>query len=177
MNVERPATVGLQPAGDDALLAVGRRCRTESVDGGLRWFDCNARIGPWSNPQPEQFTDIDGLLAAWDRVGIEAGPGDFTPSYHFDRPEVRCSHRLALPILFFSPIQHLFWHMPPGKLRAQKLSELKLWKGLPTVWDDTVGLHGAIGECVSLARRSGRTSDRTTARPTAHRWAAPSDPE
>lgn len=40
---------------------------------GLRWFDCNARIGPWSNPQPEQFSDIDGLLSVWDRVGIEAG--------------------------------------------------------------------------------------------------------
>jgi len=41
--------------------------------GDLRWFDCNARIGPWSNAQLEQFTDIAGLLAAWDRVGIEAG--------------------------------------------------------------------------------------------------------
>lgn len=40
---------------------------------GLRWFDGNARIGRWSNPQPEQFTDTEGLLAAWDRVGIEGG--------------------------------------------------------------------------------------------------------
>ncbi|MGD9496415.1 MAG: amidohydrolase family protein [Armatimonadota bacterium] len=40
---------------------------------GLRWFDCNARVGRWSNPQPEQFTDVRGLLAAWDRVGIEGG--------------------------------------------------------------------------------------------------------
>lgn len=39
----------------------------------LRWIDCNARIGRWSNPQPEQFTDIDGLTAAWDRAGIEGG--------------------------------------------------------------------------------------------------------
>lgn len=39
----------------------------------LRWIDCNARIGRWSNPQPEQFTDTGGLLAAWDRVGIEGG--------------------------------------------------------------------------------------------------------
>jgi hypothetical protein len=40
---------------------------------GLRWIDCNARIGRWSAPQPEQFTEIDGLLAAWERVGIEGG--------------------------------------------------------------------------------------------------------
>jgi len=40
---------------------------------GLRWFDCNARIGRWANPQPEQFTEIGDLLAAWDRAGIEGG--------------------------------------------------------------------------------------------------------
>lgn len=40
---------------------------------GLRWFDCNARLGRWANPQPEQFTEVGGLLAAWDRVGIEGG--------------------------------------------------------------------------------------------------------
>lgn len=40
---------------------------------GLRWIDCNARIGRWSNPRPEQFTEIDDLLAAWDRVGIDGG--------------------------------------------------------------------------------------------------------
>lgn len=39
----------------------------------LRWVDCNARVGRWSNPQPEQFTDVNGLLAAWDRAGIEGG--------------------------------------------------------------------------------------------------------
>lgn len=39
----------------------------------LRWIDCNARIGTWSNPQPEQFADLEGLTAAWDRVGIDGG--------------------------------------------------------------------------------------------------------
>ena len=39
----------------------------------LRWIDCSARIGRWSNPQPEQFTAISGLKAAWDRAGIEGG--------------------------------------------------------------------------------------------------------
>ena len=41
--------------------------------GRLRWLDCNARIGAWSNPQPEQFMDAKGLADAWDRVGIEGG--------------------------------------------------------------------------------------------------------
>jgi len=83
-----------------------------------------------------------------------AGHADYTPSYHYDRDSVRCSHRLALPIIFFSPVQHMFWHMPPGKL--QGLPELKLWKDMPTVWDETRCIHGEIGEYVSIARRSGR---------------------
>jgi len=40
---------------------------------GLRWIDCNTRIGRWSAPRPEQFTDTHDLLAAWDRVGVEGG--------------------------------------------------------------------------------------------------------
>ncbi len=40
---------------------------------GLRWIDCNTRVGTWSNPRPEQFMDVNGLIAAWDRVGIEGG--------------------------------------------------------------------------------------------------------
>ncbi len=40
---------------------------------GMRWIDCNARIGRWSNPQPEQFWTSEDLLAAWDDVGIEGG--------------------------------------------------------------------------------------------------------
>ncbi len=40
---------------------------------GPRWIDCNARIGRWSNPQPEQFTEAEGLLAEWNRVGIDGG--------------------------------------------------------------------------------------------------------
>lgn len=39
----------------------------------LRWIDCNARVGRWSTPQPEQFTETESLLAEWDRAGIEGG--------------------------------------------------------------------------------------------------------
>jgi predicted TIM-barrel fold metal-dependent hydrolase len=36
----------------------------------LEFFDCNTRIGTWSNPRPEHFTDADGLLRAMDEAGI-----------------------------------------------------------------------------------------------------------
>jgi predicted TIM-barrel fold metal-dependent hydrolase len=39
--------------------------------GGLRFFDCNVRIGRCSTPRPEQFLDVAGLLAEMDRAGIE----------------------------------------------------------------------------------------------------------
>ncbi len=45
----------------------------DSGSGGLTWFDCNARIGPWSTPRDEQITDKAGLLAAYDEVGIHRG--------------------------------------------------------------------------------------------------------
>lgn len=41
--------------------------------GPVRFIDCNARIGRWSNPQPEQFTTPDGLLGAWERLSIDGG--------------------------------------------------------------------------------------------------------
>lgn len=45
----------------------------ESDGAGLEWFDCNARIGRWSAPRPEQFTDLADLLGIYDSVGIRQG--------------------------------------------------------------------------------------------------------
>ena len=36
----------------------------------VEFFDCNTRIGTWSNPRPEHFTDADGLLRVMDESGI-----------------------------------------------------------------------------------------------------------
>ncbi|MGC9317219.1 MAG: amidohydrolase family protein [Armatimonadota bacterium] len=46
---------------------------SDQATASLRWIDCNARIGRWSSPQPEQFTEPAELMAAWDRVGIDGG--------------------------------------------------------------------------------------------------------
>ena len=45
----------------------------EEPAGKLEWFDCNARIGPWSTPRPEQITRKDQLLVLYDEVGIGRG--------------------------------------------------------------------------------------------------------
>lgn len=59
--------------------------------------------------------------------------------------------------MFFSPIQCLYWTQPLPflQLLLRTRPELLLWRLLPTTWDDTRVLSGAIGEHVLLARRTG----------------------
>ncbi|MCD6360434.1 MAG: amidohydrolase family protein [Armatimonadetes bacterium] len=59
----------------------------QSGAGGLLWFDCNARIGPWSTPRPEQITDLPGLLVAWDEVGIQRGLVHHALAWDWHAPE------------------------------------------------------------------------------------------
>lgn len=55
--------------------------------GGLMWFDCNARIGPWSTPRPEQMTDLPGLLAVYDAFGIQRGLVHHALAWDWHAPE------------------------------------------------------------------------------------------
>lgn len=81
------------------------------------------------------------------------GAGDYTPGYLRNGLQSTWVHRLALPILFYSPAQFLFWRERPEPRHDRP--ELKLWENIPTVWDDTKVVDGAIGEYVIIARRSG----------------------
>lgn len=81
------------------------------------------------------------------------GAGDYTPGYLRDGLQSTWTHRLALPILFYSPVQFLFWRERPEALHERP--ELKFWEHIPTVWDDTKVIDGAIGEYAVIARRSG----------------------
>jgi alpha-glucosidase len=93
-----------------------------------------------------------------------AGPADFTPGgfinkqlgeFKFNvRPTevqgTRCAE-LALFVCLESPIIHAADH--PTHYRHQP--GIEFLKDLPTVWDDTRALDGAVGEHVVIARRSG----------------------
>ena len=83
------------------------------------------------------------------------GAGDYTPGYL--RPGLQSTwvHRLALPVLFYSPAQFLFWRERPGV--DHERPELEYWEHIPTVWDDTKVIDGAIGEYAIIARRSDST--------------------
>lgn len=83
-----------------------------------------------------------------------AGAADYTPKY-FSKGNTTFAHQLTLPIVFYSPLQFLFWHEKPADIQGEP--EIKLWDNVPTVWDETRVLDGQIGEFIIIARRSGNS--------------------
>lgn len=93
-----------------------------------------------------------------------AGPADFTPGGFLNRPPdqfkfnvrptevqgTRCAE-LALFVCLESPITHACDN--PEHYRKQP--GLDFLRIVPTVWDDTRALDGAVGEHVVIARRTG----------------------
>jgi alpha-glucosidase len=79
------------------------------------------------------------------------GPGDYTPGYCRTTLLNTWTHRLALPIVLYSPVQFLFWGEPLSDCHNRP--ELSLWRDMPTTWNDTKVVGGAIGEFIVVARR------------------------
>jgi alpha-glucosidase len=84
-----------------------------------------------------------------------AGRADNTVCYLNPRVDELWSHslQLAKPVCLFSPWQFLFWYDRPEAIGD--LPELAFLESLPTTWDETRVLQGAIGEYAVIARRRG----------------------
>lgn len=82
------------------------------------------------------------------------GPADYTICWYNDRVKNSCAHQLALAVVYYSPWQFLFWYDRPSMDRNEP--ELDFFKHVPTVWDDTRVIQGAVGQYATVARRSGR---------------------
>ncbi len=94
-----------------------------------------------------------------------AGPMDFTPGAMnnanadnfasiFSRPMsqgTRC-HQLAMFVAYFAPLQMLC-DTPTSYQREPHV--LDFLSGVPTVWDETIGIEGEVGEYIMVARRKG----------------------
>ncbi len=63
------------------------------------------------------------------------------------------AHQLAMAVVYYSPLQFMFWYDSPGDYKGEP--EIEFFEKVPTVWDETKALDGKIGEYVSMARRSG----------------------
>ncbi|MGQ1948322.1 glycoside hydrolase family 97 catalytic domain-containing protein [Geofilum sp. OHC36d9] len=79
------------------------------------------------------------------------GVGDYTICYMDKRIKTTHAHQLALGVIYFSPLQTIYWYDKPEYLID--VPETEFFKTLPTVWDDTKVLSGEIGEHVIIARR------------------------
>ena len=97
-----------------------------------------------------------------------AGAADNTICYYDRRVDENASHayQLAKSVCFYSPWQFLYWYDRPNRSPRRTGGaggshnvigdepELEFFDHVPTVWDDTKVIHGEIGECAVLARRS-----------------------
>ena len=62
-------------------------------------------------------------------------------------------HQLALAVVFYSPLQFLYWYDFPED--SQDEPELEFFDKVPTVWDDTKVVDGTIANYITIARRKG----------------------
>jgi len=91
-----------------------------------------------------------------------SGAADYTPAYYFREEfghprrhiQTTPAHQLALPVIYYSPLQWLYWYDVPSR-DYQGEPEVEFWAHCPTIWDETRVLQGEIGEYAVVARRSG----------------------
>lgn len=90
-----------------------------------------------------------------------AGPADFTFCYpntsnkYSKNLKVSNAQQLALTVVYFSPLQALFWYGKPTEYTNE--GEIEFFKYVPTVWNESHYLCGEIGKNISVARRKGDT--------------------
>jgi len=82
-----------------------------------------------------------------------AGPGDYTVAYYNQRIKNTHAHQLALSVVYYSPIQFLYWYDQPSAYQGEP--EIEFFDKVKTVWDDSKVLNGEIGEYITVARKSG----------------------
>ena len=81
------------------------------------------------------------------------GAADYTVCYFDPRLKNTHAHQLALPVIYFSPLQTLYWYDTPARIKD--VPELEFFDEVPVVWDDTKVIDDSIGEHVAIARRAG----------------------
>ena len=82
-----------------------------------------------------------------------AGAADYTICYFDKRLKTTHAHQLAASMVFYSPLQTIFWYDRPAFYHGEP--EIEWFEHLPTVWDDSRVLDGTPGQHITLARRKG----------------------
>ncbi|SDM37543.1 glycoside hydrolase family 97 protein [Siphonobacter aquaeclarae] len=68
--------------------------------------------------------------------------------------QVSKGQQLALSVIYFSPLQSIFWYGNPNDYTEEQ--EIEFFAAVPTVWNESRCLSGEIGHHITTARRSGR---------------------
>lgn len=82
-----------------------------------------------------------------------AGPADYTIAYYRKDVKNTHAHQLALSVVYYSPIQFLYWYDQPSAYQGEP--EIAFFDKVKTVWDETKTLNGEVGEYITVARKSG----------------------
>ncbi len=88
------------------------------------------------------------------------GSGDYTIRYIGNDPNYKIpaylkttrAHQLAISIMFYSPLQHIFWGAIPSIYTIPV--ETEMFSQLPTVWEATKIIYSDLGKAVAIARKS-----------------------
>jgi alpha-glucosidase len=82
------------------------------------------------------------------------GAADYTICYFDSRLKYTThAHQLAASIVFYSPLETLFWYDTPSRYHGEP--EVEWFDNLQTVFDDSRVLSGYPGRNVTIARRKG----------------------
>ncbi|MDE3251378.1 MAG: glycoside hydrolase family 97 catalytic domain-containing protein [Bacteroidota bacterium] len=91
-----------------------------------------------------------------------SGPADYTFCYRNQNDsfnnallskklQVSQAQQLALTVIFYSPLQSMFWYGKPADY--QKPTDIEFFSFVPVTWNQTLHLRGEIGKYVVVARR------------------------
>jgi len=82
-----------------------------------------------------------------------AGAADYTICYYNERIKTTRAHQLALAVVYYSPLQFMYWYDRPAAYQGEP--EVEFFDRVPTVWNQTRVMDGQIGRFVTVARQSG----------------------
>lgn len=80
-----------------------------------------------------------------------SGAADYTICYYDKRLVTTHAHQLAASLIFYSPLQTLFWYDKPSYYNNEP--EIAFFESLPTVFDHSSVLLGEPGKQIFMARR------------------------
>lgn len=91
-----------------------------------------------------------------------SGPADYTFCYRNQKDsfnntllskklQVSQAQQLALTVIFYSPLQSMFWYGKPADY--QKPTDIEFFSYVPVTWDQTLHLRGEIGKYAVVARK------------------------